>query len=213
MNRWKMLVGLCLLLSIFVGGCSDQDNLTKPRNVSDQGKEEVEIDDLQPANKEEKTIESQEVETRQEEQVISGEEAREEELKDKNKESFSKTEDQEAITITEKMYVSYINDIYTNPEKYLGKRIQIEGMYTLNYYDETDTTYHYVYRVGPGCCGNDGSMCGFEFLTTGDLPVENDWIEVVGTLEQYEENGDVYLTLNDSTVTVKQERGKENVNQ
>lgn len=124
----------------------------------------------------------------------------------------TESESGEVIEITEKMYVSWINEIYTNPTDYLGKQIKIEGMFSGSYYEETGKTYYYVYRVGPGCCGNDGSMCGFELTTSEKLPSENDWIEVVGTLEQYEEDGNYYLNLKDSKITVKTERGKENVN-
>lgn len=117
----------------------------------------------------------------------------------------------DVIDITEKMYVTYINDIYTNPDDYLGKTIQIEGMFAKEYYDETDTTYYYVYRTGPGCCGNDGSMCGFEFTYDGQMPADNDWIQVIGTLCSYEEGGLSYLTLDASSVTVMTERGAETV--
>jgi putative membrane protein len=120
----------------------------------------------------------------------------------------------EIIDITEKMYVLYINEIYINAEDYIGKTIRVEGMYTSEYYEPTDTTYYYVYRVGPGCCGNDGSMCGFEFSWDGaDTLTENDWIEVVGVLDSYEEEGKSFLTLRAQTVTVMDERGAETVYQ
>lgn len=56
-------------------------------------------------------------------------------------------------------------------------------------------------------------MCGFEFTTSDTIPEENDWIEVIGTLERYEENGYTYLTLRDAEVTIKTERGQEVVYQ
>lgn len=117
------------------------------------------------------------------------------------------------LDITEKMYLTYINEIYTNPSAYLGKRIKIEGMYTEEYVEPTKMTYRYVYRSGPGCCGNDGSMCGFEFYTDGEYPSENDWIEVIGTLEQYDEDGMKYLTIKADSVAVKTERGAEVITQ
>jgi putative membrane protein len=122
------------------------------------------------------------------------------------------TQEGEVIEITEKMYVTFINDIYTNTEDYLGKTISIEGMFTSSYFVDTYTTYYYVYRVGPGCCGNDGNMCGFEFTFEGDMPADNDWISVVGTLEEYEENGVTYLTIKADQVMVMEERGEEVVN-
>lgn len=117
------------------------------------------------------------------------------------------------IEITEKMYVTYVNEIYTNTEAYEGKTIKLEGMFTSAYDESTKQTYYFVYRTGPGCCNNDGSMCGFEFTTNDVIPVENDWIEVVGSLETYEENGYTYLNLKDAKVTIKEERGQEVVYQ
>lgn len=118
-------------------------------------------------------------------------------------------QEEKIIEITEKLYVSWINEIYTATQRYTGRKIKIEGMFAAE--TASNKTYYYVYRVGPGCCGNDGAMCGFEFTTDGEYPKENDWIEVIGTLEVYEENGAPYLTLSNSKVTVKQERGLETV--
>lgn len=116
------------------------------------------------------------------------------------------------IEITEKMYVTYINEIYTNTSDYVGDMITIEGMFTSDYYEQNGKTYYYVYRVGPGCCGNDGSMCGFEFTYDGTMPSVNDWIKVTGKLRTYEEDGYVYLTLDAVSVDILSERGKEVVN-
>ncbi len=116
-----------------------------------------------------------------------------------------------AIELTENMYVTYINEIYTNYDDYIGRTIKLEGMFTSEYYEPTDTTYDYVYRVGPGCCGNDGSMCGFEFTWEGELPQDDDWIEVTGVLDKYDLDGQTYLTLRARSVDVKAERGAETV--
>ena len=111
------------------------------------------------------------------------------------------------------MYVTYINEIYVNTDDYLGQMIRIQGI-SQAYKDENDgKTYYYVYRTGPGCCGNDGSMCGFEFTWDGDMPKDKDWIEVVGSLRTYNEDGYDYLTLDAKSVTVMDERGAETVYQ
>lgn len=135
------------------------------------------------------------------------------ELAEENEEAERVDSEGEVIHITEKMYVTYINDIFTNADEYMGKKIKLEGMFTSAYDEITGLTYYFVYRTGPGCCGNDGDMCGFEFTTTDPLPEEKDWIEVIGTLDSYEENGFTYLTLKDSKVTLKSERGQEVVYQ
>ena len=117
------------------------------------------------------------------------------------------------VDITEKMYVAYINEIYVNTEDYIGQTIRIQGMYQAYTDENTGQTYYYVYRVGPGCCGNDGSMCGFEFTWDGQMPKDNDWIEVVGSLRSYDEDGWTYLTLDAESVTVMDVRGAETVSQ
>lgn len=115
------------------------------------------------------------------------------------------------VDITEKMYVTYINEIYVNTDDYIGQNIRIQGMFQAYKDENTGLTYYYVYRTGPGCCGNDGSMCGFEFTWNGNMPKDNDWIEVVGSLRTYEEDGWTFLTLDANSVTVMDERGAETV--
>lgn len=115
------------------------------------------------------------------------------------------------VDVTEKMYVAYINEIYVNTEDYIGKTIRIQGMFQAYTDQNTGITYYYVYRTGPGCCGNDGAMCGFEFTWDGDIPADNDWIEVVGSLRTYDEDGWTYLTLDAESVAVMEERGAETV--
>lgn len=117
------------------------------------------------------------------------------------------------VDITEKMFVSYINDIYTNTADYVGNTIRLEGMFKAYYDEQTGKTYYLAYRTGPGCCGNDGATCGFEFAWSGDIPDDNDWIEVVGKLRTYEENGNTYLVLDGISVKVLDYRGAETVYQ
>ena len=112
------------------------------------------------------------------------------------------------IDITEKMYIHWINEIYTNTEPYLGKKVRIQGIY-MKQIEEDGKSYHYVYRQGPGCCGNDGTIAGFEIAYDGIEPKDNDWIEVIGVLEEYEEEDSKYLILKADSVRVQSERGAE----
>lgn len=117
------------------------------------------------------------------------------------------------IDITEDMYLSWVNEIYSNEKDYIGKTIKIEGMYSTYDIESEDATYNLVYRVGPGCCGTDGDLCGFEFESDNELPNENDWIEITGVLGYYDVNGTKYLTIKDAQINVKEERGQEIVGQ
>jgi len=124
-----------------------------------------------------------------------------------------KMENEEGIIeIREKMFIAQTNDIYLNPEDYLGKTIKYEGIFDMYEYEETGTTYYYVIRYGPGCCGYDANA-GFEVVWSGDYPKQNDWVEVVGVLEEYEEDENLYLRLNLSSLTVLDVRGEEYVSQ
>lgn len=113
------------------------------------------------------------------------------------------------IDINEEMYIEWINEIYINADSYLGQRVHLEGMFLEEEDPDNGNSYTYVYRQGPGCCGTDGGMCGFEFTYDGIMPEDNDWIEVTGILTKYEENGVTYLSLEAESVRVKEERGSE----
>lgn len=119
------------------------------------------------------------------------------------------------ITLKDATYVTYINDIYSNPDNYLGKVVQLDGMFTYeDYTSKGGKKYYYVYRQGPGCCGNDGSMCGFEFTAANEAdypdytPKDGDkfeahpWIKVTGTLIKYLEGNQTYYSLKDSTIEI-----------
>ncbi len=118
----------------------------------------------------------------------------------------------DVIEIKEKMFVAQTNDVYYNPEDYLGKTLKYEGLF--DSYDDPDNgqTYYAVIRYGPGCCGIDLNA-GFEVLWNREYPEPNDWVEAVGVLEEYEENGQKYLRLALSSLTVLPTRGAETVYQ
>lgn len=118
----------------------------------------------------------------------------------------------DTIEITEKLFIAQTNDIYVNTDEYIGKTIKYEGIFTSFEYEETGNTYYYVIRYGPGCCGYDANA-GFEVTWSGDYPNQNDWVEAVGVLEEYEEDGYNYLRLNLSSLTVLDTRGEEYVYQ
>lgn len=133
----------------------------------------------------------------------------------KNKDS------QEIIKIMENVYVDYINDIYLDSSKYVGKTIELEGMFT-KLKTEDNKNHLYVYRltdIVEHSHDNDNSeheheenkeveaMSGLEFDYDGDLPKENDWIKVVGKLEEQGGN----LVINADSVKIMKNRGMEKV--
>ncbi|ADZ84942.1 TIGR03943 family putative permease subunit [Cellulosilyticum lentocellum] len=192
------IVTIVLGLSFIMTGCTTNETLSKDQGSKTQKEQEAAEEIILPS---ENTNTSD---------IVSDEQKS---VSPSENDVTSINEDVEVLEITEKMYVSYVNEIYTNTAEYEGKNIKLEGMFTSAYDESTKQTYYFVYRTGPGCCNNDGSMCGFEFTTSDTIPEENDWIEVIGTLESYEENGYTYLTLRDAEVTIKTERGQEVVYQ
>jgi hypothetical protein len=132
------------------------------------------------------------------------------------------------LEIREKLFIAQTNDVYLNPEDYMGKIIKLEGLFKVEQYVGEAKQYCFVLRYGPGCCGNDGSA-GFEVawgrpqpyagpgavktLPPALFPQENAWVEAVGVLDTYEEDGYPYLYLDLFSLTEKEERGAEFVSQ
>ncbi|MDR3243005.1 MAG: hypothetical protein LBT34_03665 [Clostridiales Family XIII bacterium] len=118
----------------------------------------------------------------------------------------------DVVEIKEKLFIAQTNDIYYNAEDYLGKIIKYEGIFDVYEVPETGLKYYSVIRYGPGCCGIDANA-GFEVTCSGAYPNANDWVEAIGVLESYEEDGYQYLRLNLSSLNVLPARGAEYVSQ
>jgi len=121
----------------------------------------------------------------------------------------------EVIEIKEKMFISQVNDVYLNPEDYLGKTIKLEGLFKME--QGYDKSYCFVLRYGPGCCGFDGNV-GFEVAWDKDkkklYPGEDSWVEATGELKTYEEDGNnEFLYLDLVSLNVLDKRGAETVMQ
>jgi uncharacterized membrane protein YcgQ (UPF0703/DUF1980 family) len=119
------------------------------------------------------------------------------------------------IEIKEKLFIAQTNDIYLNPEEYMGRKIKLEGLFKTDNYVGNDKPYCFVLRYGPGCCGFDGTA-GFEVSwpeSSNEYPVDNEWVEAVGVLDSYDEDGYPYIYLALESLKVMDERGAETVKQ
>lgn len=121
----------------------------------------------------------------------------------------------EIVEIQEKMFIAQSNDIYLNPEDYLGKYIRYEGLFVS--YEEPGSLkdYFYVIRYGPGCCSYDGEA-GFEVVwRDGEKPIpmfeQNAWVQVTGILGEYGYNGWPILYLDVLDMREMDVRGAETV--
>jgi len=122
------------------------------------------------------------------------------------------------VEIKEKMFIAQTNDIYINKDDYLGKTIKYEGIFDTSTWRGNGKTYRFVVRLGPGCCPGDVSAAGFEVFWDGNnsgktYPKKNDWVEVAGVLQEYDDDGIPSLRLALTSLTVLAKRGKERVTQ
>ena len=119
----------------------------------------------------------------------------------------AKLENEDGILqITDRLFVTQLDDIYLNPQNYEGKDIKIEGlMYSSTY---VDITYNYVVRNTPGCCGNDG-LAGLEIKYDGELPENDSWIKITGTIimEEFSTIGKPVIEV--KTIEIMEEKGQD----
>ena len=116
---------------------------------------------------------------------------------------------EEIFEIRERMFIQQGNDIYLNPDEYLGRIVRLQGIY--NEFDDNlgGEPTSYIYRNSLDCCGFDGMMGFAVLLDDGPMPEPNAWVEATGKVE-IDENGYVFLRL--SSLKVMDERGAEVVN-
>jgi len=119
----------------------------------------------------------------------------------------------DTVEIKEKMFIAQTNDIYINKNDYLGKTIKYEGLFDQSTWRNNGKTYHFVVRMGPGCCPGDAAAAGFEVVWDKAYPKKNDWVEVAGVLEEYDDDGIPSLRLAVTSLKVLTKRGKEKVAQ
>ena len=124
-----------------------------------------------------------------------------------------KAVDIDILDITESTFLSQITEIYNDPSSYIGKTIKIEGIFKEDKHN--GHSHYYVYRNAPVYDPDHGhehiQQIGFEFEYNKSLPKENDWIEVLGILRIYTENGNAVLRLEDNNIKILNVRGAETI--
>lgn len=177
----KIILCIILVTTLLIAGCSSKNKVIEPQQQSSEQNTEKTSDDS-------KTLVDQVMENA---------------LKD----SLKNAEGDEVI-LKDKLFIAQCNDIYLNPDEYMDKVIKWEGIYTEATNPVTNETYKFIIRYGPGCCGNDGTA-GFEILYDGELPKKNDWVEAAGKIEMVEEDGNEFVAVRISELTVLDVRGQE----
>ena len=119
------------------------------------------------------------------------------------------------VIIDDKYFDTTINDIWTNPDSYKNKNIQIEGMYLEN------LPYTFVGRYAESslCPNCPPGYSYFEYQLDGKLDRKftdsNEWIKVIGTLEVGNDETTGYTDfyyLKVLTLEVMNEKGQTTVN-
>ena len=134
--------------------------------------------------------------------------------KPQNAETPAANTNKDYVEITEKMFIAQVNDVYLNAGDYMGKTIKLEGIFKTEQYYGVPEPYCFVIRYGPGCCGMDGNS-GFEVKWEADqikpYPDVESWVEAIGVLKTYEEDGFDYMYLELASLNTLSVRGAETV--
>ena len=111
--------------------------------------------------------------------------------------------DVDLTTLSSTMVYSEVYNMMCEPDRYLGKRIKMNGQFAV--YEDPNTGAVYT-----ACIIMDATACcsqGLEFVLAGehsypaDDPELGTEITVVGTFQTYEENGYMYCHLVDAEMT------------
>lgn len=107
------------------------------------------------------------------------------------------------------MVYAMVYQLMIDPETYIGKTFRIRGQYSMVYVKSTGNRYHYcIIKDALACCAQ-----GLEFVWDDgshvypdEYPKEDQEIEVKGTFETYQEQGDdnLYCRLTDASLQVEE---------
>lgn len=145
------------------------------------------------------------------------------EIKDNEEISSVEESNKDIMEVDERIFITEVSYIKNHPDEYLGKKIKLQGYYYLD--RENEEVINCVVRNAENYSGQNG-IVGFEFTYDGELPKENDWIEVVGVLEECDsghleeesntndEDGHnyVHVRLKLESIKVMDTRGQDTVN-
>ena len=92
------------------------------------------------------------------------------------------------------MVYSYVYNMISAPDDFIGQRFRVRGTYDEEYWDQTNLTYHYIVIAdATSCCAQ-----GLEFVLTEPnavYPQVGEEFEISGVFGTYEENGNLYIQL------------------
>ena len=112
--------------------------------------------------------------------------------------------------ISERFFITETEHIYLNRDDYMGQLIRYEGIFRTVFWDPPGQYFPFVIRLMDDCCG-PGGMVGFELRFPDHIrpPEEEAWVELIGRLERFDEDGEDFVRLYVVAITVLEERGLE----
>lgn len=107
--------------------------------------------------------------------------------------------DLDLSVMNDTMMTAAIDNVYNNPNDYIGKTIKMTGQYTSFYDEQSDEDIHQVIVFDESSCCSKG----FEFkradgfVYPDDFPEQDEIITVIGTLKKYRGENWLYLDIGD----------------
>ena len=102
--------------------------------------------------------------------------------------------------ISSTMVYSYVFNMVTTPDDFIGQRVKIRGTYDEQFWDQTNLTYHYIVIAdATACCAQ-----GMEFVLTDPnaaYPQVGEEFEISGVFGAYEEEGNLYIQITADRIT------------
>ena len=131
---------------------------------------------------------------------ISSKKANDFSMSDKNSNHI----DIDLTVLSSTMVYAEVYRLMTEPEKYEGKIIKMNGLYYANSYEPTVYSYHFiVIPDATSCCAQ-----GLEFIWLGehsypdDYPEDGTEIEITGKFDGYDDDGNTFYRISTNAIKV-----------
>ena len=112
----------------------------------------------------------------------------------------SSTAEIDLTSMSSTMVYSYVFNMISTPDDFIGQRFRIRGIYDEQYWDQTKLTYHYIVIAdATACCAQ-----GLEFVLTDPnaaYPQVGEEFEISGIFGTYVENGTLYIQITADQIT------------
>ena len=194
--RRKALCMLCALCVAAVTACGTEDDTANGRNVSNTKS----VDDVLKERMDEEKNGGEAAANSESgvETQAPGDEHAETQRSDTEPADDTGAIDVDLTTLSSTMVYSEVSNMMTSPDEYIGKRVKMEGAYSLYKDPESGNEYRAcIIQDATACCAQG---IEFETATPENCPGEGENVTVVGVFDTYYEGEYKYCTLRDAEV-------------